>query len=139
MAAEDRKTGYRISDVAAQLGISADTLRYYEKISLLPSIYRTPAGVRIYDERDISRLRFIQRAKAMNFSLEEIGRLLEMREDPQHARDDVRELTHRKLKEVVDQRKELNKLHKELTLLINLCQGAEGGCPIIEDMEKSSG
>jgi len=71
----------------------------------------------------------------MNFSLEEIALLLEMREDPQCARDDVRELTHRKLEEVESHLDELDTLRKELTLLINLCRGAEAGCPIIEDLD----
>lgn len=129
------RSRYRISDITRLTGLSADTLRYYEKINLLPPVHRTASGVRSYDERDLSRLRFIQRAKSMNFSLEEIARLLEMREDPQQARDEVREVTRRKLKEVEDHLEELNTLRKELTLLINLCRGTEAGCPIIEDLE----
>lgn len=129
---------YRIGDVTRLTGFSADTLRYYEKINLLRAVGRSASGIRAYDERDLSRLRFIQRAKAMNFSLDEIAQLLEMREDPQHARDDVRELTHRKLEEVESHMEELNTLRKELTLLINLCRGAEAGCPIIEDLDSKS-
>jgi DNA-binding transcriptional MerR regulator len=115
--------------------MSADTLRYYEKIGLLPPIVRAPSGMRVYDDRDLSRLRFVQRAKAMNFSLAEIGQLLEMRDNPQQARDDVRELTHRKLQEVEDHMEELSTLRNELTLLINLCRGADAGCPIIDDLD----
>jgi len=126
---------YRIGDVTRLTGLSADTLRYYEKIKLLQPVNRTASGIRVYDERDLSRLQFIQRAKAMNFSLEEIARLLEMREDPQNARDEVHELTHQKLEEVESHMEELDTLRKELTLLINLCRGAEAGCPIIEDLD----
>jgi len=135
MANENLGSGYKISAVTAQLGISADTLRYYEKIGLLPQIHRAASGMRAYRKRDLSRLRFIQRAKSMNFSLKEIGKLLEMREDPQNARDDVRDLTYRKLEEVEDHMEELITLRKELSLLINLCRGAEAGCPIIDDLE----
>jgi len=126
---------YRIGDVTRLTGLSADTLRYYEKIKLLRPVNRSASGIRVYDERDLSRLRFIQRAKSMNFSLEEIGQLLEMREDPQHARDDVRELTHRKLEAVESHMQELGTLRTELTLLINLCRGAEAGCPIIDELD----
>jgi len=129
------RTQYRISDITRLTGLSADTLRYYEKINLLPPVHRTASGVRSYDERDLSRLRFIQRAKSMNFSLEEIARLLEMREDPQHARDDVRELTHWKLEEVENHMEELDTLRRELTLLVNLCRGSDAGCPIIDDLD----
>ncbi len=74
----------------------------------------------------------------MNFSLDEIGRLLEMREDPQNAREDARKLTHQKLQEVEYQLAELDTLRRELTLLVNLCHGAEDGCPIIDDLDSGS-
>ncbi len=134
--AEPRQV-YRIGEVTQRLGISADTLRYYEKIGLLPAVHRTPSGIRHYEERDLSRLRFIQRAKAMNFSLEEIGQLLTMREDPQNARNEVRELTRSKLQQVEEQLGKLDTLRKELQLLINLCRGADDGCPIIDDIDQS--
>jgi len=138
MAKANSGASYKIGDVTQRLGISADTLRYYEKISLLPRIYRSDSGIRAYRENDLSRLRFIQRAKSMNFSLQEIGQLLEMREDPQHAREDIRKLTHRKLNEVEDQMKQLGTLRQELMLLINLCRGVEAGCPIIDDLESQA-
>lgn len=129
---------YQIGDVTRQLGISADTLRYYEKIGLLPAVHRLASGIRQYQARDLSRLRFIQRAKAMNFSLDEIAQLLSMREDPQHAREEVRELTCFKLQQVEEQLEKLDTLRKELQLLVNLCRGAEDGCPIIDDIDRSN-
>lgn len=71
----------------------------------------------------------------MNFSLHDIARLLEMREDPQHARQEVRELTQRKLGQVEAHLQELDTLRRELLLLINLCRGSRDGCPIIEGMD----
>ena len=121
--------------MAELTGLSADTLRYYEKIKLLPPVRRTASGVRLYDRGDLSRLNFILRAKSMNFSLDEIARLLEMRKDPQHARHEVRELTHQKLQEVESHMQALDTLRRELTLLINLCRGSEAGCPIIDDLD----
>lgn len=127
---------YKISDVTRLTGLSADTLRYYEKISLLPKVARTASGIRQYDESDLSRLRFIQRAQKMNFTLSEIADLIKMREDPQHARDEVRQVTARKLDQVEAHLAELTTLRNELQLLLNLCRGSEEGCPIIEGMEE---
>jgi MerR family copper efflux transcriptional regulator len=127
---------YRIKEVTEQTGLSADTLRYYEKIKLLPKVQRNASGVRIYSDKDISRLRFIQRAQKMNFSLEEIKDLMSMRENPQKARKSVRTLTQQKLHEVEDHLKELTTLRNELTLLINLCSASKDGCPIIETIDK---
>lgn len=123
---------YRIGDIAQLLGLTADTLRYYEKIGLLPHVSRNNSGLRSYTERDVSRLRFIQRAQKMSFSLTEIGMLLAMRDNPQRARDDVRKLTAAKLQQVEVHLDDLTLLRNELLLLLSLCQGAKNGCPIIE-------
>ena len=128
---------YRISEVTQQLGLSADTLRYYEKIKLLPKISRNSSGIREYDDKDISRLKFIQRAQKMNFSLAEISDLLKMRENPQKVKNEVRQLTADKLLEVESHLESLTVLRNELQLLMNLCQGSEKGCPIIEGLEES--
>ncbi|MCH7894390.1 MAG: heavy metal-responsive transcriptional regulator [Proteobacteria bacterium] len=127
---------YRIGGVTKLLGISADTLRYYEKIGLLPVINRTVSGIRVYHDRDLSRLRFIRRAQKMKFSLKEIAELLKMREDPQHARDEVRMLTRTKLSEIEEHLNDLQFLRNELKLLLNLCAASEDGCPIIEGIDE---
>jgi len=127
---------YRIGEVTEKVGISADTLRYYEKIKLLPSINRTDSGIRVYEDTDISRLRFIQRAQKMRFRLKEIGALLSMREDPQHAREEVRLLTLKKLDEIEKHLGELQYLRNELQLLLNLCRASKNGCPIIESIDQ---
>ena len=60
---------YQISELSKRIGVSADTLRYYEKIGLLPPVARSTSGRRIYGDKDISRLNFIRRAQRMNFTL----------------------------------------------------------------------
>ena len=136
MTKKATETRYRIGDLARLLGVSADTLRYYEKIGLLPRVGRSISGLREYGERDVSRLRFIQRAQKMGFSLAEIAHLLTMRENPQQARDDVRTLTALKLSETEERLEDLTLLRDELRLLLNLCRGAKDGCPIIETIDK---
>lgn len=128
---------YRIGEVTKKIGLSADTLRYYEKIKLLPRVHRNESGIREYDEKDISCLKFIQRAQKMNFSLAEISDLLKMRENPQKVRDEVRQLTADKLKEVDEHLQSLSTLRNELQLLLNLCHGAKEGCPIIDGLDNA--
>jgi len=129
---EQQEQDYKISDVSKETGLSADTLRYYEKAGLLKNINRAPSGVRLYSNADLSRLRFIQRAKTMNFTLDEISKLLQMRENPARAKKNVRQLTQNKLDEVEQHLKILGTLRNELTLLVNLCTGSDDGCPIID-------
>ena len=126
----------KIGEVVAELAISADTLRYYEKIKLLPRVQRNSAGLRLYTKQDISRIKFIKRAQKMSFSLEAIGQLLAFRENPQTAKSQVRQLAHDKL-EIVKQRVEdLVLLRDELTLLVSLCGTSESGCPILEELDQ---
>lgn len=126
---------YKIGEVAKRTGLTADTLRYYEKFGLLTNIFRDVSGLRQYNDKDISRLKFIKRAQRMNFKLDEIKQLLAMRENPQHAKGSVRQLTADKLMDIENQLTDLGTLRNELQLLLNLCRGSEDGCPIIEDMD----
>lgn len=126
---------YQIGQMASHVKLSADTLRYYEKIGLLPKVPHNSAGRRIYTDKDASRLKFVKRAQRMNFTLSEIAQLLEMRESPRGVRKEVRALTQQKLNQVEEQLRELRTLRNELRLLINLCQGAKEGCPIIDEID----
>jgi len=126
---------YQIGEVTRRLSISADTLRYYEKIHLLPPIARNTSGVRSYCDKDLSRLKFIKRAQRMGFSLEEISQLLIFREGPQQAKPEIRQMARDKLSDIEDNLQELKILRDELTLLINLCTGSKDGCPIIDGLD----
>ena len=108
----------RIGEAATVSGISTDTLRYYEKIELITNVQRNDIGVRLYSDKDLSRLRFIKRAQKMRFSLNEIGQLL--------ARN--------KLEETVHHLEELTRLRDELHLLTNLCRASDQGCPILDGL-----
>ncbi len=127
---------YPIGETAEKLGLSADTLRYYEKIGLLPKVGRNTGGIRLYNDKDLSRLRFVQRAQKMDFTLAEIGALLKMRDSPQTARKAVRDLTARKLAETETHLGELKTLRDELRLLLNLCNGSRKGCGILKEMDR---
>lgn len=126
-----------IGEAARRTGLSVDTLRYYEKIQLMPRIARDSGGRRRYAERDLSQLRFIQRAQRCNFSLMDIGELLKLRRTPETPRLQVRQLTEQKLKEIKARREDLERLQYELELLLNLCRGSDKGCPIIESLDST--
>lgn len=125
----------KIGEVVEALGVSADTLRYYEKIKLMPYVQRNGSGVRFYSDKDLSRISFIKRAQRMGFCLEEISQLLTFREEPQQAKPEIRQLAKAKLTDIEIHLQELQTLRNELQLLVNLCAGSEDGCPIIEGLE----
>lgn len=126
-----------IGETSSLLGLSTDTLRYYEKSGLLPRVARNNSGRRIYDEQDLSKLRFIIRSKKMKFSLSEIADLLQMRQEPQTVKDEIRLLTAQKLSDIEASIEELSHLRNELTLLLNLCKNTEQGCPIIDELDEN--
>src|SRR2546425_11943638 len=66
----------KIGALASEAGVSADTVRYYERMNLLPRASRTRAGYRVYSESDVERLRFIRQAQALGLSLDEVRSLL---------------------------------------------------------------
>lgn len=123
---------YSIGKVTQLTGIPVDTLRYYERIGLLADVPRNSGGQRRYTDREIDRLRFISRAKTMDFSLEEIAGLLQLRDAPQDVRSEVRGMTQQKLDTIETRINELCQLRDELQSLVEQCRAAEGCCPILE-------
>ncbi|MGH8131267.1 MAG: MerR family transcriptional regulator [Steroidobacteraceae bacterium] len=125
----------RIREAARTVGLSVDTLRYYEKISVLPRPARGAGGQRSYAEKDLVRLRFVVRAQALGFSLQEIRQLLRFRENPIRCSKSVRRLAQRKCENLAAQRQAIEHTHRELSLLLSLCSGASDHCPILDRLE----
>ncbi len=71
-------TTMTISQVARRTGVPASTLRYYEKVGILPAPARTDSGYRRYDEGAVARLAFVQRAKSLGIDLDDVGELVRL-------------------------------------------------------------
>lgn len=125
----------RIREAAEAVGLSADTLRYYEKINLVPRPARGAGGQRTYRDKDLKRLRFVVRAQAIGFTLQEIKQLLRFRENPVKCSKGVRMLAQRKCEALSAQQQALAQMHGELSLLLNLCSGDADHCPILEKLD----
>lgn len=131
-------TELRIGEAAKLLGLSVDTLRYYEKEGLISHVQRSASGIRYYSDKALSQIRFIIRAQKVGFSLKEIAALQIMRNDPRKARDEIRTLTVNKLQEIELRIKEMEFLKHELQLLINLCTAESEHCGILESFSNDS-
>ena len=108
--------GYRISELADRSGFSASTLRYYESIGLFPPPERTSSGYRVYDDAALERVTFIQRAKSLGLSLDEIAELVELWDNGPCApvQQRLRHLLVAKLADVRGQRAELQRFASQL-------------------------
>jgi len=89
-----------ISVLADSLGVSTDTLRYYERLGLLRPAARTPAGYRLYDETAAQRLRFIRGVQRMGLQLGDIKELLDVQDRGECPCGHTRALVQRRLADV---------------------------------------
>lgn len=108
---------YKIGELALRMDLNQRTIRYYEKIKLLPKPQRTRSGYRLYGPLDEARLRFILRAKQIGLSLEEIREILALRDEGQRPCRHVLALVGRKLAAIDEQLRVLQDLRHELSSL----------------------
>jgi DNA-binding transcriptional MerR regulator len=106
-----------ISEQAAALGVSPDTLRYYERLGLLPPPPRTAAGYRLYGEEAAERLSFISGAKRMGLRLADIKQLLDVRDRGQCPCGHTKDLVERRLAEVEAEIRQLSAVRTQLLTL----------------------
>ena len=132
---------YRIGELAALCDIKTDTLRFYEKHGLLAPSSRSDAGYRLYNNDDSARLRFILRAKAVGFTLNEIAELLSIELDKSNwACADVKGLVDDKLEQVEAKIAELMQFSNSLKSLSDACCGGPESaehCSILEALEST--
>ena len=128
-----------IGEVAKATGVSIHTVRYYERLGLLPLAQRTESGYRVYEHTAEERLRFIRQAQALGFSLAEIKEIVRLKYSRQSPCDCVRGLLKQKLQQVQQQMKELSRFRKTLQAALKrserlrrLPHEASGICPLIE-------
>jgi MerR family transcriptional regulator, copper efflux regulator len=122
-----------IGKLAKDVGIGAGTLRYYEQLGLLPPAQRTASGYRVYGAAAARRLRFIRRAQALGFSLEEVAELLALSDNPHaHARD-VKRVTQAKIADIAQRIDALERMKQGLATLEANCSGHghTAECPIL--------
>ena len=125
----------KIGEVAERAGVSAKTIRYYESVGLIPEAERAGNGYREYHERDVRTLRFIQRARSLGFSVEDVGELLPLWADRSRASADVRAIALRHVDEVERKIAELESVRDALLDLVHRCHGDDRpDCPIIDSL-----
>lgn len=125
----------KIGEVAESSGCHPETVRYYERIGLLPEPPRTAGGYRDYRPADADRLRFISRGRALGFSLDEIRSLLGLAEDDDLSCGDVDRLARGHLLDIQARLGDLQRMASELERVIASCSGGERGqCAILDTL-----
>lgn len=127
---------YRIGQLAQLAGVAVDTLRYYERNDLLAPEARMASGYRRYGETELRRLRFIRRAKALGFSLDEIRDLLALGAEQDVAR--IKDTAQQRLDDVERRIAALQRVRDGLRTLIRACpgHGRAEACPILQALSQ---
>ncbi|WP_275288885.1 Hg(II)-responsive transcriptional regulator [Halomonas elongata] len=131
---EDNANSLTIGGLAKAAGVGVETIRYYQRRSLLPEPERPPGGIRRYGPVEIGRLTFIKTAQQLGFSLDEIGDLLRL-DDGTHCQE-ASALAEHKLRDVREKIDRLQRIESALSDVINRCHAHEGDitCPLISSL-----
>ena len=119
--------------LANQAGVNSETIRYYEKIGLMPNPARSAAGHRMYDQSHLKRLSFIRRSRELGFSLQEIHELLQLVDGGDYTCAEVRDRTVVHLDDVSRKIRDLQKMQRTLKSMTSKCDGGlVPDCPIVD-------
>lgn len=129
------KEALTIGALATATATKIETIRYYERIGLLPKPARTPGNYRAYDQTHLARLSFVRRARDLGFSIDAVRDLLRLDDQKRRQCSSVGPIANKHLAEVERKIADLNALRRELRRLMNQCEsGAITGCRVIETL-----
>lgn len=134
-----RKAVYRIGEIAKELGLTPQALRYYELEGFIPKPERTPSGYRLYSAEARARFLFLRRAQHFGFKLEEIRTLMGVDATRRGSCAQVKSMLDAKLAELDEQFKQMKKLRSDLLRLQKDCEqalSADASCPVILNFSK---
>jgi Cu(I)-responsive transcriptional regulator len=130
----------KIGELAARAGSNAETIRYYERIGILPKPARTEANYRDYGHEHVARLSFIRHARALGFELPDIRALLDLSDQPEKDCAAVDRITSGHRRAVEAKIVQLEALRSELQRMLDRCRGGQvADCRIIESLSEHSG
>ena len=124
---------YGIGTISKHTGVNIETIRYYERIGIMPKPPRTAGGQRIYETAHLKRLAFIRRSRELGFSLDEIRALLRLVDGGDYSCGEVQEMT---LAHIADTRRKIADLRRMERVLKDMAAKCDGGdvpeCPIVD-------
>ena len=123
----------KIGELSRATGTNIETIRYYERIGLLPPPARTGANYRSYDGGHRARLSFVRHSRDLGFTIEEIRSLLDLSDHPDRDCGEADRIATRHLQQVEEKIAQLSALRDELQRIVGRCRGGlAGDCRVIE-------
>jgi len=122
-----------IGALSASTGVNIETIRYYERIGLLPAPRRSAGGHRLYDSELAKRLAFVRRSRQLGFSIDEIRALLRLADEGGLACAEVRQITLAHLADIRGKIADLKRLERVLGGMAKACAANRlPACPILK-------
>ncbi|HWU79194.1 MAG TPA: helix-turn-helix domain-containing protein [Caulobacter sp.] len=129
----------QIGDLSRQTGCNIETIRYYERIGLIPEPPRR-GRYRSYDRDDVARLGFVRRARELGFTLDEVRALLGLAAVGQASCTEVRDLAAAHLTDVRERIADLRRMERVLASAVKACSaGKDQACPLIQTLYAKAG
>ena len=126
-----------IGKAAKLSNLTVKAVRYYANIGLVKPQQNISTGYRDYTDDEVSKLKFIGKARKFDFSIDECRELLSLYEDKNRTSKEVKKMTLEKISQIDSKLRDLNGLKKELSYLANNCHGDDRpNCPILEELSK---
>jgi len=124
---------FTIGELSKRAQVIVETIRYYEKIGLMPDPPRSSGGYRMYSDAHLQRLTFIRRSRELGFSQPEVRKLLTLVDEHKYTCDEVREMTEKQLRTVQSKIRDLQNLEQALGNMVRECKGGDiPECSIID-------
>ena len=128
-----QKGGLSIGELSKQSGVNIETIRYYEKIGVMPAPDRSASGYRLYGADHLKRLSFVRRSRQLGFSLDEIRGLLRLVDGHAYTCAQVRKLTLDHLAEIRRKIADLKRLERVMAEMAAQCSGDRAPeCAVID-------
>ncbi|MEE7492059.1 helix-turn-helix domain-containing protein [Methylobacterium oryzae] len=128
--------GFTIGQLAAATEVNLETVRYYERIGLMPPPARTEGGHRAYEPAHVRRIAFIRHARALGFGIEDIRALLTLAAPGHRSCAEVRDIASAHLSEVRTKLAHLTRLERILSATVDQCSGAPTpACPVLDMLD----
>ena len=128
-----RQREFPIGTLAKESGANIETIRYYEKIGVMPKPARSAGGYRLYTAEHLKRLIFIRRGRELGFALDELRDLLRLVDGHAYACAEVRTLTLRHIADIGRRIADLKRLERVMVNISSRCSGKRiPDCPIID-------
>jgi DNA-binding transcriptional MerR regulator len=126
-----------IGQLSQRTGVNIETIRYYERIWLMPKARRAPNGRRVYADADARRLTFVRHARGLGFDMPAIRTLLTLQEEPEASCEEIANIARDQLAAIQDRIKRLQMLRTELARVVRACAcGRVADCRIVEALSQ---